>query len=104
MTNLRTIEWHPIHVVEIDVDTNDKKIKKLMDEGYFPDFEWRGSMPDKENQYLVTLSDGTVTIDDFYIHKNDGLFLFEWWNNEIDVIAWAELPEGFKNDDIQTQR
>ena len=72
------VEWHPIRTVE----TEDGTIK------------WEGNTPAPYETVLITTSDGEVGIDTFIQDFNEDYFI----TFVDDVIAWAELPEPYKED------
>ena len=69
-------------------------------------------LPEKDGEYLVTLSNGTIDID-FYKHSYTYTADGETYTNEYDewletdeyeyvdgiyVLAWSPLPEAYKED------
>lgn len=57
------------------------------------DFVFDCKLPDDEQEVLVTLSNGEVTLTTFY---NDYGCYFENYEDKDDVKAWMPLPDPFK--------
>lgn len=85
-----TIEWHPVKCVPFDPE----KHADLFEKGEEPEFVWEGDLPDYSGDYLVTYQwiDGSrsVCMEDYDVD-------YPGFNDD-DVIAWAELPEPFKEE------
>lgn len=70
------VEWHPIRAVETEDGTT----------------KWEGNTPTPYATVLITTSDGEIGIDTFIQDFDEDYFITLVY----DPIAWAELPEPYK--------
>lgn len=80
----KQIEWKPIHLRKA---TEEEKSEDGFEE------IWEGITPDRDGTYLVTLKNGNVLPCEVSVEWSEGLS-FDGYDDE--VIAWAEMPEPYK--------
>lgn len=86
------ITWHPVRLVPY----NPEKHADLFDEDdEKPELIWEGDLPYEEEQYLITTTGGFVDTAEFCNDDDDVGFGFY----DDRVIAWAELPEPYKQEE-----
>lgn len=85
-----TIEWHPVKCVPFDPERH----ADLFEEGQEPEFVWEGSMPEHDGNFLVTCKgEGSRRYVEVQEYDCDDPGFYDEY-----VIAWAELPEPYKEE------
>ena len=91
---IQMMEWHLVRYKE---PTKDDLLYCEERGLYIPDFVYVG-IPDEEKEVIVLTKYGSVVLDEF-VWDCDGCCGFENYSDKGEVIAWMDLPKGFKKEE-----